>query len=374
MRVALNGLFLEAPATGTGQYLRSLVPALRALAPQDEFVLVAPRADDTAGTVVVRPTRLKIANAAKVEFEQVTFPRACAAGGFTLAHVPHFGPPLAPPVPTVVTIHDLIPMILKAYRGSAAVRFYTQLAARGARRAHAVLTDSHASACDIETRLGIPRERVHVVYLAADERFSPPSGAEVSRVRARFGLPERFVLYLGGYDVRKNVEQALGAFAACEAERRAGWKLVLAGELPERSTAFFPDPRQSDAARQVGADLMCTGFVDEQDKPGLYGAARALVYPSRYEGFGLPPLEAMASGTPVLAANTTSLPEVVGEAGILLDPDDTRAWATALAQVINLDQLWSVQREAGLRRASAFSWARTARETLAVYHQVAQGE
>lgn len=369
MRVALNGLFLAHPATGTGQYLRELVAAMRAHAPNDEFILIAPQSDATApAPVLLTPTRLHNENFSKLEFEQFAFLRAAQQHHFDLAHVPHFGPPLFPSLPTVVTIHDLIPLVLPAYRGSLQVQLYTNLAASGAQRARAVLADSEASARDIEKYLRIPRAKIHVVYLAAHPRFRADIPlAELERVRAKYKLPERFALYLGGFDARKNVARVVEAFASVET---GDWRLVLAGRLPEKDSAFFPDPRRIALENKVADRVVLPGFIDEADKPALYALARVFLYASQYEGFGLPPLEAMACGTPALCANTASLPEVVGAAGILLSPDDTRAWSDALRVVLDDDARWADMRALGLRQARQFSWERAARETLAVYRAV----
>jgi glycosyltransferase involved in cell wall biosynthesis len=178
------------------------------------------------------------------------------------------------------------------------------------------------------------------------------------------------VLYLGGFDVRKNVERVIQAFAALQTERRAGWKLVVAGKLPAQDTSFFPDPRRIAAENGVADGVQFLGFVSERDKPALYAAARILVFPSRYEGFGLPPLEAMACGTPVICADTSCLPEIVGAAGVLCGPDDTGAWVQELRALLGDDREWQARRAAGLAQAQRFTWERTAQETLAVYRAV----
>lgn len=372
MRTALNGLFLDAPATGTGLYLRELVRALTALAPSDEFALLAPKPDPTAPALVqVHPTRFRRANLAKLEFEQLTFPRAAARGNFDLAHVPHFGPPFWSARPVVVTIHDLIPLVLPAYRGSLRVRLYTALAGMGARRARAVLADSQASAADIQVRLGIPRERIHTVYLAADPRFAPVTdAAELARVRAKLNLPDKFVLYLGGFDVRKNVPALIEAYAGLDAQTLAATKLVLAGAPPEQESSFFPDPRVTAERLGIRNRVILPGLVAEADKPALYSAAELFCYPSVYEGFGLPPLEAMACGTPVIASRAASLPEVVGEGGVLVEPNDRAAWTRAMQELLNDAERPAELRRAGLAQAQLFSWERAARETLAVYRSV----
>jgi glycosyltransferase involved in cell wall biosynthesis len=369
MRIAINGLFLQQPATGTGQYLRELVTALRSIAPDDEFTLIAPHSDASAPTtVLVAPTQSQRENLAKLEFEQITFPRAVNAHRFDAAHVPHFGPPLFPSRPTVVTVHDLIPLVLPTYRGSTLVQLYTRLVSTSARRAHAILADSEASARDIEKYLRIPRAKIHVVYLAAHARYQTNLAAEeLARVRAQYNLPEHFALYLGGFDARKNVARLVEAFSHLGT---GDWELVLAGKLPERDSDFFPDPRRIAAQYKISDRVYFPGFIAEADKPALYALARVFVYASQYEGFGLPPLEAMACGTPVICANTSSLLEVVGSAGILLAPDDADAWSDALREVLCDDARWAQLRALGLTQARKFSWERAARETLAVYRAV----
>ena len=369
MRVAINGLFLQEPATGTGQYLREIVAAMRALAPDDEFAFIAPRADDTApARVIVQSTRLRRENFAKLEFEQFTFPRAAQKNQFDLAHIPHFGPPLFSKLSTVVTIHDLIPLVLPAYRGSTRVQMYTRLAAYAAQRARAICADSEASARDIEKHLHIPRAKIHVVYLAAHARFRADiAQTELERVKAKYNLPAQFVLYLGGFDARKNVALILRAFADAGDKH---YKLVLAGKLPARDSDFFPDPRRLAAEQKISERVIFPGFIDEADKPALYALARVFVYASQYEGFGLPPLEAMSCGTPVLCASTSSLPEVVGDAGSLLDAQDARAWGDALRAILSDTARWAQMRAAGLVQAQKFSWMRAARETLDVYRAV----
>jgi glycosyltransferase involved in cell wall biosynthesis len=370
VRVALNGWFLSSLATGSGQYLRHLA---RALAPAgqeagvDPFVIAPQTGPPLDVPVHLAPPHLS-GDFGKVQFEQMTFPLASRRDRAQVAHVAYFGPPLFPSSPTVVTIHDLIPLVLREYRRSLAVRIYTRLAAAGARRARMIIADSEASRRDIVAHLGISSERDRVIYLAADAGCRPVDDpAERARLRSKYHLPERFVLYLGGFDVRKNVRTIVEAFSTLKQERAAGWKLVIAGGLPEVDTPLFPDPR-------IGADsaVLFIGQVAEEDKPALYSSARAFLFPSRYEGFGLPPLEAMACGTPVLCANSSSLPEVVGDAGVLLDPFDAAAWSRALAGVIGDDARWSALRASGLAQSAKFSWERTARETLEVYRSVAR--
>jgi glycosyltransferase involved in cell wall biosynthesis len=396
MQVAINATFWHQPATGSGQYLRQLAQALVELEPSLEPALVMPGRGLHVQTYAVRGPQPAIpephlSNLSKLLFEQVTFPRTARQLGVSLAHVPYFAPALFPTTPTVVTIHDLIPLILPAYRGSWLVRLYMRLVALAAPRATAIIADSECSRRDVVRLLGIPPERVHVVYLAADERFRPltpsPSprwerGVEahghaplLDAVHQKYRLPERHVLYLGGFDQRKNLSGLLAAYARVVKETPDVPPLAVAGQLPERDSEFSPDPRR--LAREAGlepANVRFIGWVDEADKLALYSAALVFVFPSRYEGFGLPVLEAMACGVPVIASNAASLPEVVGTAGLLVAPDDLAGLAEAISRVIRDPALAAELRAHSLAQAAQFSWRRCAEETLAVYRRVARAD
>jgi glycosyltransferase involved in cell wall biosynthesis len=300
----------------------------------------------------------------------VAFPLACRRLGVDLAHVPYFASPLFSAVPTVVTVHDLIPLILPAYRGSPLVRLYTRLVAAAARKAEAIITVSQASRQDIVRYLHISPERVHVTYEAAGEAFQPVKNEDQrTAIRQKYALPERYLLYLGGFDQRKNLSALLRAFALL-VNRQQRPRLVIAGQVPARESPMFPDPRR--LVRELGVEerVIFTGWVPEEDKPPLYSGATAFVFPSLYEGFGLPAAEALACGTPVIASNRSSLPEVVGEGGILVEPTDAEALAEAMKVLLVDDALRAELRQSALVQAAKFSWKQTALETLAVYRKV----
>ncbi len=377
MRIAINASFWNQPNTGSGQYLRALLPALVQRDFENDYSLIAPfTLDNVPFCVSARPTRVALnqvsENLGKLWFEQIAFVRACARENTMLAHVPYFAPPLFSRAPIVVTIHDLIPLILPLYRGSLLVRAYTQLVAAGARRADAIIADSECSKRDIVARLDIPESRVHVVYLAADARYHPI--ADTTPVRLKLGLPEKFLLYLGGYDQRKNVRVLIEAFAHLPEFYRAGIRLVLGGVKLGEDSAFFPDPRR--IAREVKLPddaIQYIGWVDEADKPALYASAIAFLFPSLYEGFGLPPLEAMACGAPVIASNASSLPEIVGDAGMLIHPNDPRAWAEAIRAIVSDPARRAELSARGITQSKKFSWERAAKETLTVYQSAIDG-
>jgi glycosyltransferase involved in cell wall biosynthesis len=370
MRITINAWFWDSPTTGSGQYTRRLVESLAAFYADLQIVLVTPTSEEQSypTSCILHPVPCSRSNLGKVWFEQFAFPKVCARLGADVAHVPYWAPPLHSSIPTVVTIHDLIPLLLREYRGGPLVRFYTALVSTTAQNAALVLTDSEASRRDILTHLHLPPERVRAIPLATDGCYHPEPESDDAAVRARYGLPDRYVLYLGGFDVRKNVAIVLATYRWAGTAIGEGCPLVIAGRLPEKDTAFAPDPRR--LAQEQGIDERFVRFVspvDEADKPTLYRGAVAFIFPSRYEGFGLPPLEALACGTPVVGSNAASIPEVVGNAGVLLPPDDAEGMAGALIQLAIDDDFRAEMSRRALAQAARFSWERTAQETLAAY-------
>ena len=390
MRIAINAWFLNQPGTGSGQYLHGLLLGLQHAFPefaQEHQLLLAAPLDhfdpDIPGLQVefwpFRSPRWR-SNLGKLLFEQVAFPRICRRWGADLAHVPYWGSPLRPAVPTVVTIHDLIPLLLPAYRGSPLVRIYTRLVSASARKATMVLTDSLASERDIERNLGLPPERVRCIYLAAGDHFGPEPAPGDHATRLSYGLPDdslpsepgRYALYLAAHDVRKNVETLVEAFATV-AQADDDAILVIGGKLPVRDDPVFFDPRPLVSELGLSERVRIIGWVDEADKPAILRGAACAVFPSRYEGFGLPVLEALACGTPMITSNASSLPELLGDAGFALDPDDVQGLAGAILSCLVDESLAVELRQRGPVQAARFSWAQTARQTLNAYTEAAAG-
>jgi glycosyltransferase involved in cell wall biosynthesis len=363
-RVGVNGLFLSRTQTGTGQYCRHLLQAYQRLGVASRIVVLHGHFPGLAG--VGAPAGES--HWRKLWIEQVGCLWAARRAGVRLLHYPYLAAPLAAPLPVVVTAHDAIPFLFPAYRQGVRVRAYVALVALALRRAALVLTDSTAAARDLR-RLGLPADRLRVVPLGVEERFQPGAPADQVRgVAERYGLaPGRFLLYLGGFDPRKNIAGLVEAYARARA-RGLTYPLVLAGALTPGPLTTDPRP----LARRLGVAgwVRCLGPVAEAEKPLLYQAAAAFVWPSLYEGFGLPPLEAVACGVPVVCSDRSSHPEVVGPAALLVDPTDPEALAEALCRIVADDALRAHLRGVGPAWARQFTWERTARETLEAYRAV----
>lgn len=382
MKIGVNTMFFRHPASGSGQYLIHLLNALAEIDTQNEYILVGP--DPLTESVkqqlqapfkryvkgVSGPLSLN-SSLEKMTWEQWTGPREARRLGVDVFHVPHFAPPFfTGSTPVVATIHDVIPLRLPLYHASARAKVYSSVVSRAAHKATLIITVSQHAKQDMVEALGIPAERIRVIYQAVSEEMKPVEDQEkLAAARARYGLTGRYVFYLGGLDARKNVPQLVRAFS--HLYKRLGdpnLQLLISGNPDKQSGSLFPDPRP------IGADLGMNGqiiyrFVEDEDKALLYSGASVFVFPSLYEGFGLDPLEAMACGAPVVCSNRTSLPEVVGDAALSIDPDDLPAMVDAMYQVLTNDELSADLRARGLARAQLFNWRKTASETLAVYEE-----
>jgi glycosyltransferase involved in cell wall biosynthesis len=375
MRVGLNAFFLRHPMTGSGQYLKHLVRAFGEVEANERLLLFSPPlvAENPAfghciPTQIANPFSGRSENLEKAWFEQMSLPRASRAAGAEILHYPYFAAPWHSNVPVVVTVHDLIPMLLPAYRGGSMVQAYTRMVATTARKAAMIVADSECSRRDIIRLLGVAEERVAVVYLAASEEYRP---ANDTAIKQKYQLDNPYLLYLGGFDQRKNLPMLLEAFAEVVKSGDETTTLAIAGGIPAPS-ALFSDVRGLTTQLGLANRVQFLGRVPDEDCAALYSAAEAFVFPSIYEGFGLPPLEAMACGAAVICSNASSLPEVVGDAAITLPPDDLKAWAEAIKAVLTDPKRRDDLRERGLRQAARFSWQKTAAETLEIYRQVAK--
>lgn len=376
MHVALNCWFWDQPYTGSGQYVRHLADVLaRTQAADVSLTLVMPphiaqpQGVPTGANVV--HTSGPGGNLGKVWFEQRTFPAAAARAKADLAHVPYWGAPLSSPVPLIVSVLDVIPLAIPAYARGFLPRLYTSLQTAAARGAAHIITISHAAKADIEKYLTLPADMITVTHLAADEAFHPRLGKERDEdVRKKYNLPDQFVLYIGGFDVRKQVTQLISAYTYVAPALGEEAPLILAGRQPDWGSPLFPDIPAEIAEAKLGDLITFIGPVEEADKPSLMRLADLFAFPSSYEGFGLPVLEAMASGTPVVANDIPVIAEISGDAAYLVEAGSSRKMAAAIIALSVDKTLRETQISRALGQSTHFHWRKTAKETVAVYKQV----
>lgn len=389
MHILINGAFWHQPDVGSGQYLHGLLRHLPVVVPHNRYTLLLPTAPSSShiaslshpiNTLTLRtPFDGRSENLAKLWFEQVSVPQTASllarhTREQVILHIPYFAPPLSSDVPVVVTIPDIIPLILPAYRGGVHVQAYMALVQTAVRSADHVITFSQYSRSDIAAHLRIPLQRMTPTLLAASERYTPDHRDDARyQVAQRYGLLEPFIYYVGGLDVRKNVEVLIHAVARLRQRQTIPFTLAIAGRAIGTDRCLFPDLDALIARLNLGS-IVRRIEVPHEDGPLLYRACTVFVFPSRYEGFGLPPLEAMACGAPVVCSNASSLPEVVGDAALCVSPDDVEGWANALHRLLTDVTLCEDMRARGLHRAAHFSWSRVAAETAAVYTTLAGQE
>jgi len=370
MRIAIDITPAVLEHAGIGRYAGELTRALVALATGDEYVGFyvdregrAPAAPlDVLPRRVLRwPSRLWLGGVLAAERCGLTLD-----GQVGRPDIFHATDHLLPPLRrsrTVFTLHDLV-YLRHPETQTRLHRTFLELAIpRFLRRADAVIAVSESTRRDAISAFGPAAERIRVIYPGVRRGYGPPTADAVAQARARYRLPERYVLSVGTIEPRKNLGTLLAAFRAAAP---AGVGLVVVGKrgwLPEQALTA------ADTQRHAGA-VVFTGYVPDDDLPALYGGAELFAFPSLYEGFGSPVAEAMACGAPLLVSDTSSLPEVAGDAGVQLPPRDVRAWAEALTALLGERERRAELRARGLRRAEKFTYDEAARRTLEVYREV----
>jgi glycosyltransferase involved in cell wall biosynthesis len=383
LRIGVNALFLQRPATGMGQHLYHLLKGLAENDDENRYVLLSPRFRRSAvgrypplserfeNVEVNTKLRRFGERFESLWWEQSGIVSTSHREHVELLHCPYFTAPLFLPAKTVVTVHDMITIAMQEYRVRARSRMYTSLVSFTVRRADAIITVSDYSKQDIVRFLGIPEDRIHVIGNAVDSSYRPIADTRlIDKVRERYGIGERYLLYFGGFDVRKNVDRVLTAYASLPESTRRAYQLVIAGRLHLLGSPQYPDPRPR--VRELGLDdqVVITGQIREQDKPPLYSGAAVYLFPSMYEGFGIPVLEAMACGAAVITSKITALPEVAGDAARLVNPYDTTDITRAMAELLDDSEARENLQQRALARAREFSWTRVAQQTLEVYKQL----
>lgn len=381
MRIGIDYTAAIRQRAGIGRYTRELITALLSLESPHRYTLFAAtgglRAWDWRSEIGrsripnLRFRTLPISDEWLARLWQrlcLPIPVEAVTGVLDLFYSPDFVlPPTLPRTRTLLTVHDLSFLRCPEAFVPALRRYLERVVPRSVARADRVLADSEATRADLIALLGVLPEKVQVLYSGVHPRFCPQSGPdEAARLRARYGLGDApYILSVGTLQPRKNYVRLIQAFTCVRIDEFADLQLVIAGGhgwLYEETLA---------EAEKYPNRVRILGFVDESDLPALYRNAVLFVFPSWYEGFGLPVLEAMACGVPVVCSNASSLPEVAGDAALLVDPLDTDGLAAAMARVLEDPDLRREMIAKGIAQAARFTWAQAARQLLATFDLLA---
>ncbi len=369
MRIAIDARKLH--DFGIGTYIRNLLTQLARLDTATEYVVLCRPADTGIVSALGANFRGVVETSRPYSIaEQFRVPVCLHRERIDLFHAPHYVLPPLTPCRAVVTIHDCIHLMFPQYLPGRLAHAYarTQLW-MAARRAERVLTVSETSKNDLLRCFNLPAEKIVVIYNAIDERFSvDPPAEEAARVKERYQLKAPFALYVGNIKPHKNLERLIDAFARVRLMGLDQLKLIIIGD----QISQYQGLRRAVHQHKLHKHVRFFGFVPMETLSVLYRLASVFVFPSLYEGFGLPPLEAMASGTPVITSNVSSLPEVVGDAAILVDPYDPDSIAAAMREVLTDADLRASLREKGLAKVQEYSWELSAAQVRRVYDEVMQ--
>ena len=380
MKIAVDLRWLNHDTGGISSYAANLVKNLAGLDRVNRYVLVF-EDRETEARESGRLMPAKNANFESVIFgdgvfsltSQLFLPKFLNSIKVDVFHSPDFIAPLnTAGFKLVVTVHDLIPLIhpeLIPKSRKARLNFlYRQVTRRILERADAIITDSQNTRKDVMAEFRGLEEKVKVIYLSAAEEFVPiQESGRIEAIKKKFGLGSENILYVGRQEPAKNITGIVKAFWILKHKKKFKGKLVIAGERDRR----YPEPYELVKAAGLSDDVVFTGFVERQELPLLYNACDLFVFPSFYEGFGLPVLEAMACGLPVITSSVSALPEVAGDAGVMVVPSDAAALAAAMGEIIADNVLSGKLSKKSIVQAKKFSWKKTAEKTLELYEQTA---
>lgn len=369
MRIGLDGIPLTKLKTGVGHYTFELARALALATPSDDFQLVSPLPYALPGSVCGEDSPPNLhsvhaeVSAAGKHWWTIGLPSYIRRNPLDLFHGTNYDVPLLGGCPTVLTIHDLATHLHPETFQPRSVRRARYRLPIMARRATMIVTDTSAVRLEVCKRLNVKPEKVVAVHLAPRAGFRPLPRNQTLETTRRLGIDDDFLLFVGTIEPRKNLLTLIRAFEDVLNQTDLRPQLVIAGQEGWLTDELFDYVK----GRDFGDRLRWTGYVSDEDLPALYSSCRAFVYPSIYEGFGLPPLEAMACGAPVISSRIPSITEVLGAAAHLVSPADTQALSQSIIELWgNSDERRRLS-EAGLARAVEFSWERTARLTREVY-------
>lgn len=372
MKIGIDGRFMDLPSGGLGRYSFELVSNLLKIDKENEFVLFV-RSLKGASMFKKYPN-LQIISAPFPHYsfsEQNAFLRLLLKTKLDFVHFTHFNHPLFYFRPFMVTVHDLTLSQFR-YRGRFSQLAYSLTFKNVIKKAKKIITVSNFVRSQLKSSFNISSRKIATVYNGIEENFQPVTNSlSLKKVAQKYKIPGPYLLYLGQLYPHKNLERLIEAFNLLRQDPHLeikGTKLVLAGPL----NRFFPPLRELVKKLDLEEEVIFTGFVDDDDLPALISGAKAFVFPSLSEGFGIPGLEAMACGVPVVASDASSLPEILSESALYFNPFNVEEMAEKIKEVLLNKSFREKLIKKGFARAKEFSWSKTARETLEVYQKLGE--
>ena len=374
MRVGIDATALPAQPVGAGNYIIQFIKTLARISTNYELIIFAHQnkrdlfeiPDDTNlhWELVADKSPMR-----RLLWEQTSFPGLVRRAGIDLLHSLHYTQPVLLKCPSIVTIHDMTFFLFPQLHTRPKRFFFPNAIRTSVRRADALVAISESTRQDSIRLLGVPPEKIFTTQLGVNDEFGVINDQKLlDRVQEKYKLPKAFILYVGLVEPRKNVPALIRAYKSL-VDGGIQYDLVIVGRYGWMYQEVFKQTEELGLQDRI----QFTGYVPQFDLPIVYNLASLFVYPTRYEGFGFPALEAMACGTPVITSRVSSLPEIVGDAGVLVSPEDEQALAAAMGEVLSDKSLFDRLRKKGIQRAKYFTWERTALETLKVYQHVLEG-
>lgn len=372
MNIGINGLLMSGAKTGIGNYMHNLLKALAKVDTTNSYKIFTAAQGETQDSFASNQQQIAVnlpstGSWARILWEQTMLPQQMKPHQIDIMHFADYAlPVLSKTRPWIISVHDLAYRIYPETFSRGKLWTKLALVKPSLHKAGKIITGSENTKQDIIKFYGISPERIAVTTYGVDlDRFYPLSGTEVQTGLERYGLEPGYILFIGTLEPRKNIISVIRAYHHLR-NNGCKQKLVIGGGTGWLYSDIFKLVEEL----KLVEEIIFTGYLPDEDLALLYNGAGVFVYPSLYEGFGLPPLEAMACGTPVVTSNVSSLPEVVGDAGLMVPPLESKAIAEAIGSVLANQQLADQLREKGIQRAQNFSWEKTARQTLAVYQEV----
>ena len=364
MKIAVNALSVVSGMTGIGCYTHDLLSSLAKYGELYHYLFITgthfSQMDINNKSNI---TQLKIDKPNRL-WEELQMPTELLSHGVELYHSPIFTCPIIDEIPAVITIHDTIPEIHPELCSQNFLNFYQERIHPSLRAAKKIITTSIFSRNEISKYLKINPEKISVIYQGISDKFSPENKNQITSILEKFKLPEKYILYVGMIESRKNIETLIAAFGKIAKEIKDYW-LIIVGRHDDKNYTLEKAIEESSNKERIKE----MGYMEDTDLKVLYAGAEVFVFPSLYEGFGRPVVEAMASGTAVIASDTSSLPEIVDEAGILVPPKDSDILAENLLKICKDSQIRNSFINRGLKRAKEFTYSKFAKQLMDFYKE-----